>query len=297
MWNAAYRSFGIAAGNAMLVGKASSLPEILGALRLDSRYIGGGAGVGFKDEAVNQLDEVEPVAKEIGAVNFIVKTEDGLLKGYNTDGLGYAMSLKEKFLELGVDGGLPGKKIVILGSGGTGNAIAFMLAKEEARLVIVNRTLSKAQNLAERINNHFGLSGASAVIYLGEESIAEAVVEAQAVINVSTKGAMGDFEAYSALARAALPASEDNIRANWQEAAKNMDIIPKNAIISDVVLRNGSTPLMKMAKDRNYATLDGVPMVVYQGVEAFWLLHGKELASRGVGKEDLAFVMKAAAGF
>ncbi len=93
MWNAAYREFGIDAGNIMLVGDPKQCGYMLDVFRKDAKYRGGGAGVGFKDEVIPYLDELEPLAKEIGAVNFIMKTPEGKLRGFNTDGVGYAQSL------------------------------------------------------------------------------------------------------------------------------------------------------------------------------------------------------------
>lgn len=72
MWNAAYRAFGIDSGNVMLVGNPAYAEEILAALKKDGRYVGGGVGVGFKDEAVRYIDTLDPLAKAIGSVNFIL---------------------------------------------------------------------------------------------------------------------------------------------------------------------------------------------------------------------------------
>ena len=295
MWNAAYRAFGMNSGNVMAVGNTENIPDIFHVFRNDSKYLGGGAGVGFKDEAVKFLDEVEPIAKEIGAVNFIAKTPEGKLRGYNTDGLGYASSLKELFEKGGED--LQGKKAVLLGSGGTGNAIAFMLAKEGVRLAILNRTTAKAETLAEKINSYFNLEGDDRARFGGEDLIEEEIADADAVVNVSTKGAKGRFEKYSALAPAVTPVTDESLKKNLDEAKRILSKISSKTIISDVVLRDGETPLISSAKLAGFKTLNGIPMVVYQGVEAFWILHRKEMERKGITKEKVAEIMKKAAGF
>ncbi|MCX6746290.1 MAG: hypothetical protein NTX00_04740 [Candidatus Parcubacteria bacterium] len=294
MWNAAYREFGIYAGNIMLVGDPSQSKHILDILRQDPKYVGGGAGVGFKDEAIKYLDEIDPMAKLIGSINFILKTPEGKLKGFNTDGLGYARSLEEKFKARGQE--LKGKKVVILGAGGTGNAIAFALADKGMKIVILNRTALKAENLCHGINECYELVEDQKVRFGGEDQIAQEVKDADVIINVSTKGAAGEMEKYSALAPANLPAIAQNIEANWGAAEAILQTIPKQAIISDIVLTTEPTPLLRSAQKAGFETLDGIPMVVNQGVEAFWLLYGQELQKKNISKEQVALVMKKAAG-
>lgn len=295
MWNAAYQEFNISAGNVMVVGNPSQCRHIIDVLRRDPKYKGGGAGVGFKDEVVPYLDELEPLAKEIGAVNFILKTPKGKLKGYNTDGSGYAQSLEEVFRRRGEV--LHDKKALILGAGGAGNAVAFALAERGMRIVILNRTIPKARDLADRIKWYFGKNGRTTMVkFDGEEQIVEEVRDADVIINVSTKGSLGELEKYSALAPARLPASETNVGENLRQAEEVLRIIPSNAVISDIVLGREPTPLLQMAKEAGFEILDGLPMVTNQGVEAFWLLYGELLGAKGVTKEQIAEVMKRAAG-
>ncbi len=89
------------------------------------------------------LDELDEKAKMIGAVNTIVN-QDGKLKGFNTDGVG---ALKALTIER-----VKGKNIVILGAGGAARAIAYTLARRCSKLVLLNRTSSKAKQLAEEIS-------------------------------------------------------------------------------------------------------------------------------------------------
>ncbi|MBI2670161.1 MAG: hypothetical protein HYX20_03385 [Candidatus Yanofskybacteria bacterium] len=294
MWNAAYREFHIDAGNIMLVGDPKQCGHILNTLRKDPKYRGGGAGVGFKDEVIPFLDEVEPLAKEIGAVNFVLKNPDGKFRGFNTDGMGYAQGLEEVFKKKG--GQLFGKKAVILGAGGAGNAVAFALAEKGMRIVILNRSSEKAKNLANKINNYFNKQDAGELVrFGGEDHIATEVKDADVIINVSTKGSAGELEKYSALAPASLPANAENIQKNLQLAAQTLSTIPRSVVISDIVLGKEPTPLLQTAKDAGFETLDGIPMVINQGVEAFWLLYGKELQTKNITKEQVAEIMKRAA--
>jgi len=293
MWNAAYKEFGIDAGNIMMVSNPQSTGYIMNVFRKDAKYIGGGAGVGFKDEIIPYLDELDPLAKEIGAVNFIIKTPEDKLKGFNTDGMGYAQSLEEIFKQKQEK--LQGKKAVILGAGGAGNAIAFALAEKGMRIVILNRTVAKARDLADKINWYFNKISDDMVKFGGEELIATEIRDADAIINVSTKGSAGEMEKYSALAPVALPANEKNIKENLKQAKTLLNTIKREAIVSDIVLGKKLTPLLQSGKDAGFDILDGIPMVINQGVEAFWLLHSKELKDKNISKEQIAEVMKQAA--
>ena len=294
MWNVAYREFGIDAGNIMLVGDPKQCGYMLDVFRKDTKYRGGGAGVGFKDEVIPYLDEIEPLAKEIGAVNFIMKTPEGKLRGFNTDGIGYAQSLEKVFKQRQEK--LRGKKAVILGAGGAGNAVAFALAEKGMKVVILNRTVTKARDLADNINRYFNKIGSDEMVrFGGEELLAAEVRDADTVINVSTKGSAGELEKYSALAPAMLPANKENIRENTKRAEAVLRTMPREAIVSDIVLGKELTPLLQSAKKAGFEILDGIPMVINQGVEVFWLLYGKELQVKNITKEQVAEVMKRAA--
>jgi shikimate dehydrogenase len=290
MWNSAYRAFGIDAANVMLVGNANQTSRILEILRGDPRYLGGGAGVGFKEKAFNHVDEKDPLADRVGSINFISRTGGGRLRGHNTDGIGYAVALESVLQDQAEQ--LRGKKVLILGAGGTACAIAFALAECGAQLSIVNRTASKATALAARVNEAYGEGRANGS---GEDDIERCAVTADIVVNVSTKGSVGPLAEYLAPGPAELPPTEENLRRNLNRAIELFDRIPRRAILSDVVIVHGQTPFLRHAQERGFTTLDGLPMVVNQAIEAFWILHGQELLARQASKEDLAQVMRDAA--
>lgn len=282
LWNAAYRDFKMDAVMAMMVGDPNDAPRILEVFKNDPRYIGGGAGVGFKDENVKHLDELDPLAQAIGASNLIQKLPSGKLKGWNTDARGYVASLEDLLKAKGKT--VLGTNVVLLGAGGTGNAIAFALAERGAHICIINRTLEKARKLAQQINKKMGWE--VAYTYGEDAPPSRVFADADVIINTSTKGAVGDFEAYSALAPAKLPATPENIQENVDASLRVFDLLPPTAIVSDVILRNEPTPLLRQAREQGFTTLDGVPMVVNQGVEAFMILHGDEIAMKEKMKKE-----------
>jgi shikimate dehydrogenase len=100
-----------------------------------------------KLEIMKYLDEIDPLAKKMGAVN-TVHNSNGKLFGYNTDCLGAMNALKAKT-------SLEGKKVALLGAGGAARAIVNGLEKEKAKVTIYNRTIENAKKLAEEFNCSF----------------------------------------------------------------------------------------------------------------------------------------------
>ncbi|MCD4717985.1 MAG: shikimate dehydrogenase [Desulfobacterales bacterium] len=94
----------------------------------------------FKSRVIPYLDDVDPLAKKIGAVNTIIN-DDGRLAGYNTDALGAYRALNEK-------GVLPGKSCLVLGAGGAARAIGFTLKENGVDISVVNRSDARGNELA-----------------------------------------------------------------------------------------------------------------------------------------------------
>ena len=94
----------------------------------------------FKAEVIPHLDELDPLAKKIGAVNTVVNN-NGRLVGYNTDALGAFSALEEKIA-------LPGKSCLIFGAGGAARAIGYMLKEKDLAVSIANRSRERGEALA-----------------------------------------------------------------------------------------------------------------------------------------------------
>ena len=102
-----------------------------------------------KINIIEYLDELDPLAATIGAVNTIC-VRDRKTKGYNTDGEGFIRSLEET-----ADTTVKGKRVFLLGCGGAARAIAMTLAFHNAeKIYIHNRTMAKAETLADEINKN-----------------------------------------------------------------------------------------------------------------------------------------------
>ena len=100
-----------------------------------------------KSSVIPLLDEMDPLAEKIGAVNTIVNCE-GRLTGYNTDAFGALKALEQA-------AALPGKNCLVVGAGGAARAIAFILKEHNARVTIANRTRERGQALADAVGCPF----------------------------------------------------------------------------------------------------------------------------------------------
>lgn len=105
--------------------------------------------VPFKEDAFKFADELSERAKAAGAVNTLAVQENGRIFGDNTDGAGLVWDIQER-----LKWDIGGKRVLILGAGGAVKGVLLPLIEQNpASITIVNRTVSKAESLAEKFNN------------------------------------------------------------------------------------------------------------------------------------------------
>ena len=106
--------------------------------------------VPHKSEVIAALQEIDTLAKDIGAVNTLVKI-DGGYKGYNTDMEGLYRAMLSEGIRI------EGEQIILLGAGGAARAVAYLCAVKGAdKVYLLNRTLGKAQMVAQEVNRKMG---------------------------------------------------------------------------------------------------------------------------------------------
>ncbi|RYR18694.1 hypothetical protein Ahy_B03g063310 isoform D [Arachis hypogaea] len=154
LFNEAFKSLGINGVYVFLL--VDDLAKFLSTYS-STDFVGFSVTIPHKEAAVTCCDEVDPVAKSIGAVNCIIRRPtDGKLIGYNTDYVG-AISAIEDGLRAKQNGSgtvvspLAGKLFVVIGAGGAGKALAYGAKEKGARVVIANRTYDRARELADLI--------------------------------------------------------------------------------------------------------------------------------------------------
>ena len=192
------------------------------------------------------LDEIDPLAAAIGAVNTIC-LEEGRTRGYNTDGQGFLRSLAQT-LNISVSG----KRVFILGCGGAARAIAMTLAYNGVqRIYLCNRTQSKAGALAEAITDNVG--ELVIVVPQTDAHMADALQNCDLLINTTSVGMH--------------PAIHEN--------PIKPQLLRKNLAVADIVYNPRMTRLLETAHKKGCPVVDGLGMLVYQGAEAFTLWTGQ----------------------
>jgi len=194
--------------------------------------------------AVDMVDELDASAKTWGAVNTIQFRPGAAGRaraiGFNTDAYGLAISLR---LDLQVE--LPGKKVLLLGAGGAGRTAALKLAADEvAELFLVNRTSSKAAEIAAEIKKHF-----PAV----KVSVGYPKCQVDLLLNATSLGLKpGDASPL------------DEIQFSMKQAAA----------VYDMIYQPAETKLLAAAKAAGCRTANGIGMLVGQGARAFEIWTG-----------------------
>jgi len=273
MWNTLYEKKGMNLRNIMVVGNPKKDAQtILESLRHDPKYMGGGAGSGFKEEVIPFLDETRPA--DLVAVNIIVK-EHGRLIGYNTDIDGLVRGLEEVYAQQGKL--LEGSHVVVFGAGGVSKELGRSLAQQGVRKIgIVNRTYNKAVALAHHINKTYGQRAYG----LPEELIRGGTLgsfdKPDAIINTTNKGSDGEFVEYSAFAPVQDPKTGQPLTSGSSETIARSTLrilkeINPEIIICDIALtKRGETTTLRLARSEGLTNLvDGKPMVIYQAVQAY----------------------------
>jgi len=206
---------------------------------------GANVTVPHKIKAMQFLDEIDPTAQKIGAINTILN-KDGFLFGTNTDGIGAVRSLKEEGVQL------KGKKIVMIGAGGVARPISYNFAPDASEFIIFDINENTALTLCKELQEKIG--GTIQGFKSDPTKIAKAVQDAEIFINATPVGM------YPKMDESILP----------------INLLRKDLVVFDVVYNPLETKLLKDAKRVGAKAISGVMMLVYQGVAAFELWTGKE---------------------
>ena len=188
-----------------------------------------------KVDALAFVDNVDSVARRIGAINTIVVQADGSLKGLNTDGYGYIQSLLDAQPDWHADAG----PIAVLGAGGAARAVVLSLADRGAKEIrLLNRTPAAAFALAEE----FG-APVKAMAWTDRHA---ALDDVALLVNTTSQGMQG-------------------------HASLDLDLsaLPKTALVSDLVYVPLETPLLIAARSRGNPCVGGLGMLLNQARPAF----------------------------
>ncbi len=237
MHNAAFEALGIDYTYLPFRVRPEELKNAIAGLKALG-IVGLNVTIPHKVAVIPLLERIDPLAGKMGAVNTIVN-EGGLLTGYNTDAPGFLQALRSKAIEP------RGKKIVVIGAGGAAKGISFILAEAGASLVILNRTLSRAEELASQIAQFYQQD--LKAMALSEANLKKALDGADVLVNTTSAGIVPDVDLTP------VPAG----------------LLKPDIIVFDIVYNPLETRLLREAKAAGARTIDGLDMLVWQGVLAF----------------------------
>jgi shikimate dehydrogenase len=195
-----------------------------------------------KEKAMGIVDEIDALARAIGAISCVIVRADGSLAGTNNDCFGFIQNVKDEQPGWRADAG----PIAVIGAGGGSRAVCYGLAREGAREIrLVNRTPERARALADE----FG--GAIKPLAWGDRH--DALEGVAMVVNTTSQGMVG---------QGAL-----DLR---------LDKLPKGALAADIVYIPLETPFLAAARARGNRTVNGLGMLLHQGRPAWKAWFGIE---------------------
>lgn len=255
--NAAFAHLGLSARYELWQTSAAELPTRVAALRA-AHILGANVTLPHKIAVLGLLDRLDPEAELIGAANTIVREADGTLTGANTDAPAFLAALRN---EAGYDptAGLA----VILGASGAARAAAVALLGAGAPgLVVVNRTLERAEQLLADLLASSERDPQLLALAADDGELPSILAEASLIVNATSLGWHGDATPLAAA------------------------LIPPSALVYDMVYR--PTRLLREAGARGARTLDGAGMLVRQAALAFerWTQQPAPLAVMFAAMQD-----------
>lgn len=198
-------------------------------------FAGANVTVPHKELALTLVDHVEPLARRIGAVNTLVVRNDGTVEGRNTDAFGFLENLRHNAGGWKPEAG----PAVVLGAGGAARAVCAALADAGApEILLVNRSLDRAETLAADIGGPIRVSGWS--------DLDRALTDAALLVNTTTLGMTGQPPLVIDLA-----------------------CLPPSAVINDIVYAPLMTDLLVAGAARGNKVVDGLGMLLWQAVPGF----------------------------
>jgi shikimate dehydrogenase len=233
MHNAGFEALGINYVYMAFEPKASALAGAFAGMRaLEIR--GFSVSKPYKETVIQYLDEVDDIARKIGAVNTILN-DNGKLIGYNSDWIGAANGIEEVTP-------IQGKRVVIVGAGGAGRAIAYGLKEKGGNVVIYNRSKERAQQLSSELGIEFG----------GGLDEFQQLTDYDILINATSVGSVLDVE------NMVIP----------------RHLLQKGKVVLDAVFSPTITRLVKEACEAGCHVVLGIRMLVLQGAFQFKLFTG-----------------------
>jgi shikimate dehydrogenase len=200
-------------------------------------WLGLGVTAPYKPVVSELVDEVEPDARAIGAVNNVLRTDDARLIGFNSDAPGFRAGA-----EAALGRSIAGLQVVVAGAGGAAHAVVFacLMAGAE-RVTVGSRSADRARRLVERFRH----LGDVRSVELGGGDFGSTLDSADLAVNATTVGMVDPG--------ITIP----------------VDLLPAHATVFDLVYVPSETPLLRAARERGLNAANGSEMLIRQAEIAF----------------------------
>lgn len=211
--------------------------------------------VPYKSAVIPFLHDIDPFAERIGAVNTLVRDIDGF-KGYNTDLPGLYRAMCDDHVDI------EGEHVLILGAGGVARAVAMLMVEKGAKeIILMNRTLQKAERVAREVNEFSGTKTARG-------------------ISITSIGELSDKQSYLAI-----QATSVGMYPNIDEVIIEDDTFYDKVHVGyDLIFNPSSTRFMEKVQEKGGRAYNGLKMLLYQGILAYELWTGEEVSAQNINK-------------
>lgn len=237
MQNAALREMGLNWAYLAFAVAPERVGEALAGVR-GLGLIGLNVTIPHKSAVIEHLDEIDDAVEALGVANTIVRRDDDSLLGHNTDGRGFLRSIEERGHTV------DGRAVTLIGAGGSARSVAWACAREGATSVsIVNRTVERAEDVADLVRSTTGLARVDAIALESAEA-RDAVSGADVIVDCTSVGMYPRHEV------------EPVVPAGW---------LHEGQVVADLTYNPIETVLLKAARTAGAETVDGAGMLVHQG--------------------------------
>jgi len=248
MQKAAYKAMGFDAIYMPFETPPQKLEAVIEAMKTMG-FMGCNVTIPHKQAVLHMMDELDESAAICGAVNTIL-FNNGKMKGFNTDGLGFVRAMKEK---AGFDP--KGKRCLVIGAGGAARGVTAALAMSGTSFFnILNREeeFYMAEQLSSDINEKHPCISCANV--LARDMVADALKDSDFVLNTTCVG----------------------MAPNIDGVPFDTELLERRHAVFDVIYTPRETRLLSEAKGKGCKTLSGFWMLIYQGVESIRIWTGKD---------------------
>ncbi len=281
LWNSAYKVFKKKCLMFPFDVYDNNLEKLISELRKDNRFIGGSVTAPYKEKIIKYLDGISQESKKIGSINTLIK-KNKKIYGENTDYYGTLYSLKNISNR---------KKILVLGCGGAGKAVIIACLKKfnKSKFMLHNRNKNKVKNfiknlekknLIKIVNNYNelkNLKNLDLIINTTSIGFDSWVKEKNDFKNLKFFNPISDLKKIKHVKK---KISQNFLNRNFRIINKNFNELNKfyaknnDAVIFDIIYNPLMSQFLKIAKNSNLKTINGLEMNLYQAIKAFSIVNG-----------------------